>query len=161
MNRSGMSWARRTELQVDPEPAVLPPQLVWNELRHTWPLANPHKRREQSWLMLRADTAPNSAPVVLLPRHSRRAWLVSEEKFRPWFTNSLFIQISEPTDAAHASNWHQQSKGSNGTRCFQQAENKRTAIKQAEPYLFLPRPSMCQHNKETLVSFYHIDADGC
>ncbi|TNN63969.1 hypothetical protein EYF80_025811 [Liparis tanakae] len=39
----------------------------------TCPLANPQSIREQSWLMLRAETAPNSAPVALVPRQSRRA----------------------------------------------------------------------------------------
>ncbi|KAK0150231.1 DELTA-thalatoxin-Avl1a [Merluccius polli] len=40
----------------------------------TCPLAKPHSNREQSWLMLRAETAPNSAPVAVVPRHSRSAW---------------------------------------------------------------------------------------
>lgn len=48
---------------------------LWNS---TCPLAKPQSRREQSWLMLRAETAPKSAPVALVPRQSRRAWLVSE-----------------------------------------------------------------------------------
>ena len=54
---------------------------------HTCPLAKPHSNREQSWLMLRAETAPNSAPVAVVPRHSRRAWLTSgreEETQTDW-----------------------------------------------------------------------------
>lgn len=47
---------------------------------HTCPLANPQRSREQSWLMLSAETAPKSAPVALVPRQSRRAWLVSGQK---------------------------------------------------------------------------------
>lgn len=46
---------------------------------YTCPLAKPQRSREQSWLMLRAETAPKSAPVALVPRQSRRAWLVSGE----------------------------------------------------------------------------------
>lgn len=44
----------------------------------TCPLAKPHSSRVQSWLILRADTAPYSAPVAVVPRQRRRAWFWSE-----------------------------------------------------------------------------------
>lgn len=49
-------------------------------LRLTCPLAKPHSSRVQSWLILRADTAPYSAPVAVVPRQRRRAWFWSEIK---------------------------------------------------------------------------------
>ncbi len=49
-------------------------------LRLTCPLAKPHSSRVQSWLILRADTAPYTAPVAVVPRQRRRAWFWSEIK---------------------------------------------------------------------------------
>lgn len=68
----------------------------WNS---TCPLAKPHSRREQSWLMLRAETAPKSAPVALVPRQSRRAWLVSphEKEQEPSVTESHCFHSTNQT----------------------------------------------------------------
>lgn len=60
--------------------------VLYLHMSFTCPLAKPQSRREQSWLMLRAETAPKSAPVALVPRQSRRAWLVSGG----WKTKRMF-----------------------------------------------------------------------
>lgn len=59
---------------------------LYLHMSFTCPLAKPQSRREQSWLILRAETAPKSAPVALVPRQSRRAWLVSGG----WKMKSMF-----------------------------------------------------------------------
>ncbi len=58
--------------------AIQIPSAFKGLLRLTCPLAKPHSSRVQSWFILRADTAPYSAPVAVVPRQRRRAWFWSE-----------------------------------------------------------------------------------
>lgn len=90
---------------------------IQTDLR-TCPLANPQSRREQSWLTLRADTAPKSAPVALFPRQRRRAWLVSgnEIKNKSNFSKYrffIFLKLRNPQSTAILKHnaQHQQNKG--------------------------------------------------